>query len=912
MPKRSLEAAPSQHAAVTDSGQRDQTGATPPPVHGRSAFVACTTNLDATNGQRVNDRPDTLPERRPGWAMAFALGPLELSDTPVEYLEALRRLRAMRQVHEKYVRPTVRSAGGTANATAYGIFSKVPPEERLVAEERDCWAHARAARELLFPERLPGTELGPAILRAIDRIVDLGPELERTRRALTAEWRAISESLRPLSKALVGAGPTYAKGIMRDANLLMVAACIEVLEWPDVWLAHDLHFGMHAAGNRSESEPGMRDTGVFRAHWRPAAYSLADLYAGSARPLLPRLIEYGGHHMWLREPGPALMSSAAWFTHLLHLCKTRAGKALDKAGVSAAEMAAAATQANDRNHPSDALWRGICERCPAEQLDGLNKMWLAESMSYREVRAGTMLAPMTPRQFTAWADAQCGGVRRTRPAPRYVIEQGLKEDGSKRLRCIDDDRVSGVNDATGEVESPDLISPAWVVMIVVAIAARCAAAGVVMTRCIVALDDMKHAFRTMPQCVQEVSHVAYYSFARGTAVFQQIPGHCFGKRASPLNFSRLPRLICHAAASFLLVLAAHYVDDFPSVDVKAGGPMSSQEALQAVFQAFGWNIELGKRKIGKLANIVLGVLVCLARILTDGVAVISPVRAKIDSVLSDLQKCKARGKLSSGEASSFWGRLGWLSSSTYGRIGRAATQCLMQRSHEDANDWNSQLDAMLEFLSAVLAEGVLPPLEFSLSPGRKTPVIVYTDASFHWLQEPGKERVPVAILGFYVIDRVTGAEFISGMMVPPFFFKFLSTDLETYISQMELVAAIAVYYTLPALLADRAVIHFIDNFAALSALVHGYASKPDLARLVNLFHAQMAALHCWFYGDWVPSKANPADVPTRAERAHEMPPSASWIDMVLPALEAVERNVGAWIQQVRAHVRQSRAAQQRD
>ena len=114
------------------------------------------------------------------------------------------------------------------------------------------------------------------------------------------------------------------------------------------------------------------------------------------------------------------------------------------------------------------------------------------------------------------------------------------------------------------------------------------------------------------------------------------------------------------------------------------------------------------------------------------------------------------------------------------------------------------------------------------------------------------------------------------------------------------------------LLADRAVIHFIDNFAALSALVHGYASKPDLARLVNLFHAQIAALHCWFYGDWVPSKANPADVPTRAERAHEMPPSATWVDMVLPALEAVERNVGAWIQAVRAHVSQSRAAPQRD
>jgi hypothetical protein len=841
--------------------------------------------------------------------MAFALGPLELHDTPAEYLEALRRLRAMRQVHQKYVRPTRASAGGTSNATAYGIFSKVPPEARLVAEERDCWAHARAARELYFPERLPGTELGPVILRAIDRIVELGPDLECTRRALTAEWQAIAAALRPLSKKLADTGPAFSGGIMKEANLLMVAACIEVLEWPDIWLAHDLHFGMHAVGDRSEKEPGMRDTGVFRAHARPAAYSLADLCAGNARPLRSRLVEYGGHQTWLQEPGPALMSSTAWFNHLLLLCKTRAKKALGKAGVSAEEMAAAARQATDSRSPSDALWLCICKRCPGDQLDDLNKMWLAETLSYKEVRAGTMLAPMTPRHFTAWADAQCGGVGHTRPAPRYVIEQGLKEDGSKRLRCIDDDRVTGVNDATGEVESPDLISPVWVVMIVVAIAARCFAVGVMMTQCIVALDDMKHAFRTMPQCVQAVSAVAYYSFAMGCTVLQQIPGHSFGKRASPLNFSRLPRLICHAATSFLLVLAAHYVDDFPSVDVAAGGPMSAQEALQAVFRAFGWNVELSKRKVGKLANIVLGVAVCLARILTDGVAVVSPVRSKVDAVLADLRACKAREKLSSGEASSFSGRLGWLSSSTYGRIGRAATQCLLQRAHEDTKEWNDQLEAMLEFLTAVLAEGVLPPLEFSLAPGRLSPVIVYSDASFRWYQEPGKERIPVALLGFYVIDRVTGVELISGIMLPAFFFRFFSADLETYISQVELVAAIAVYYTLPALLADRAVIHFIDNFAALSALVHGYASKPDLARLVNLFHAQIAALRCRFYGDWVPSKANPADVPTRAERAHEVPPSATWIQMILPALEAVERNVGAWIREVRAHVRQSRAAQ---
>ena len=320
MSKRALEAAPSQRETRSDHGRPAGAAAT----HRSSPFIrshACTTNLGLSDGSRDNDCPDRQVDRRPGWAMTFALKPLGLRDTPVEYLEALCRLRAMRQVNAKYVRPTRKSAGGTSSSTAYGIFSKVPPEERLVAEERDCWAHARAARELSFPESLPGTELGPVILRAIDRIIDLGHKLEGTRRALTAEWQAIAAILKPLSTRLVGTMPAYARGIMRNANLLMVAACMEILEWPDIWLAHDLHFGMHAAGNRSEEEPGMRDTKVFRAQERPAAYSLADLCAGRARPLRARLIEYGGHQMWLREPGPALMCHQ-W--HGSRICRSSA------------------------------------------------------------------------------------------------------------------------------------------------------------------------------------------------------------------------------------------------------------------------------------------------------------------------------------------------------------------------------------------------------------------------------------------------------------------------------------------------------------------------------------------------------------------------------------------------------------
>ena len=93
------------------------------------------------------------------------------------------------------------------------------------------------------------------------------------------------------------------------------------------------------------------------------------------------------------------------------------------------------------------------------------------------------------------------------------------------------------------------------------------------------------------------------------------------------------------------------------------------------------------------------------------------------------------------------------------------------------------------------------------------------------------------------------------------------TDRVTYIAELELLAAIAVYTTYPAVFAGRKVNHFIDNTVALSALVHGYASKPDLAKGVNVFYLQMVALRASVYLDWVPSKANIADLPSRSEFA---------------------------------------------
>ena len=77
----------------------------------------------------------------------------------------------------------------------------------------------------------------------------------------------------------------------------------------------------------------------------------------------------------------------------------------------------------------------------------------------------------------------------------------------------------------------------------------------------------------------------------------------------------------------------------------------------------------------------------------------------------------------------------------------------------------------------------------------------------------------------------------------------------------------AVYSTYPALFAGRKVNHFVDNSVALSALVHGYSGKPELAKTVNVFYLQMVAVRTSVYFDYVPTKANIADLPSRG--AHE-------------------------------------------
>ena len=124
---------------------------------------------------------------------------------------------------------------------------------------------------------------------------------------------------------------------------------------------------------------------------------------------------------------------------------------------------------------------------------------------------------------------------------------------------------------------------------------------------------------------------------------------------------------------------------------------------------------------------------------------------------------------------------------------------------------------------------------------------------------------------------------------------YMARQRRTYIAQLEGLAALTPYYTFPRRFAGRRVVHFIDNTVAQSALVHGYSSTTDMADIANGFHLLAAGLRMAAYFDYVPSKANIADLPSRGEMALPRALGAEVARMQVPTHTMLSGPLRAWL-----------------
>ena len=529
-----------------------------------------------------------------------------------------------------------------------------------------------------------------------------------------------------------------------------------------------------------------------------------------------------------------------------------------------------------------ALANSMRERAACASADDVRLLRGVEAQTRKELSKGYVKGP-----YTAGALHGLFGRDRWRAARRFGVVQGLDDDGCEKIRAIDNERANKLNACTRTHETIAPPSIAFVAMVARLFLFALRRIGCAMMPLAFGLDDMRAAYRMVPVLQAWFTVFALWSFERRRVEYYCLDGHNFGFVAAVLNFNAFAKLVVAFARAFFAVPCDQFFDDFMIVDLLKAGA-SGQEALGLSLVLLGQRHEPSKRKHMAAVNVGLGIHVNVGVAHTRLVVLASATDARVEAVLGSLRQARAENCLTPSDASSVRGKLGFIFSSAYYRFGQASLQPFTQREYYDSDfAFSPALRDTLEFLEFVLPR--LKPLEMKLEPDREPPVVVYTDAMFQWEYPggPGAPRVPCLRIGWLVFDPKRRAPVFSFYKLPLWYFTHVfAREQETYIAQGEAVGALAPMLSVPLLFKGRAVLQFQDNTGALSALIHGYASRPDMARVVNAFHVAQFGLEARVWLEWVPSKANVADLPSRLllGRMMELVPGAEYVPTVLPSM----------------------------
>ena len=142
---------------------------------------------------------------------------------------------------------------------------------------------------------------------------------------------------------------------------------------------------------------------------------------------------------------------------------------------------------------------------------------------------------------------------------------------------------------------------------------------------------------------------------------------------------------------------------------------------------------------------------------------------------------------------------------------------------------------------------------------QRSPLILYTDASGVESREENRW-----VLGAVLIDPNSDLVTHTSWVVPSEVVKKWETR-SNYMGQIEILAGPLALFTWPHLLHKAQFIHFVDNISAASNLIKGLSAIIDSAFLVSCYWVAMSQLEAEPYIDYVESKSNLADGPSRLD-----------------------------------------------
>ena len=321
----------------------------------------------------------------------------------------------------------------------------------------------------------------------------------------------------------------------------------------------------------------------------------------------------------------------------------------------------------------------------------------------------------------------------------------------------------------------------------------------------------------------------------------------FGLGAVVVHFNRYPTLLVAVARRIFGLFVAAYFDDCIHAEPQAFAAEAGH-LFTDVLGCFGTPPRPAKCHEMAAHRVFLGAAVTMLRDGDSLAVVVAPKDGTRRKLVNDIQEAIDTRTLTPARAGKLRGQSGWLASNSFGRIGRLGQAVLKQVQYGNRHVLDEDAVVALRFHLTIIL--TVPPRTIQLRAEPVRPLILYTDAEFTEHNLPN-----IGILLFRdppMVPRGFAME-LPGALVATW------SERRQQIFPAETAAVPIALAVLQHVVAGRDVIAFVDNEAAVSALVRGTSRATDAAQLAEVTHAILLRLSCRLWIERTDSISNPAD-----------------------------------------------------
>ncbi len=451
----------------------------------------------------------------------------------------------------------------------------------------------------------------------------------------------------------------------------------------------------------------------------------------------------------------------------------------------------------------------------------------------------------------AWFDGHFGAGQ-WRPLERFIIQQG---DG--KFRVIDNCKRTLHNAHTSMSETIYTINVDFVAAVfqmLVKLLHVKEADGLSQFEWLgprLGTEDLPDAYRGLPVQTDRLpfSVVAIYEAGQGWR-FSQLWGLAFGLESAVVSFNRFPALGIAATRRLTLGLGACYFDDQLALELVQHSDVSRRGLMQ-IFQKLGAPPQASKSFRPAANRHYLGTSVHVGDVCSLGVVRFQPKSSTREKVKMKLKTCLQQKQMDPDTAGKIRGDLNWLFSQCAGFAGKLAGPLLAKKQRGTCQALDSEQLHTLTVLLAVVT--IAEPRDIPVVDVSQRPTLVYSDASF----EHDELR-----LG-WVISRPDTRPFGGTCVIPPEIIAEWAPRTQQ-IFPGESLCALLVPHLHGSQLCDDDVVWFVDNAAAVAALVRTTCAQQDVRNIAQYSQFLHFKYRCRIWFEWIDSRSNLSDGLSRA------------------------------------------------